>query len=76
MSRYRPRSALLRGLRRHHMLHHLRNEGAWLSFSIPAVDALFGTLPARASDVPLTPMARRNAAAGGGGGGGGGGDEE
>jgi hypothetical protein len=48
----------LRAVRRHHMLHHMRNEDYWLSFSAPAVDALFGTLPARGSSVPLTAMAR------------------
>lgn len=45
------------------MLHHLRNEGHWLSFCLPSVDGLFGTLPDRPSDVPMTPMARGNAAA-------------
>lgn len=49
----------LRSVRRHHMLHHMRNEDYWLSFSAPAVDKLFGTLPAGGTSVPLTDMARR-----------------
>ena len=48
----------LRAVRRHHMLHHCRNEDYWLSFSLPAVDGLFGTLPRSASAVPLSDMAR------------------
>jgi sterol desaturase/sphingolipid hydroxylase (fatty acid hydroxylase superfamily) len=44
---------------RHHMLHHCRNEDYWLSFTAPAVDAWFGTLPASPSSVPLTTMARK-----------------
>eukprot|EP00878_Enallax_costatus_P011159 GHUV01011653.1.p2 GENE.GHUV01011653.1~~GHUV01011653.1.p2 ORF type:complete len:138 (-),score=33.39 GHUV01011653.1:936-1349(-) len=49
----------LRSVRRHHMLHHMRNEDYWLSFSAPSVDKLFGTLPATGSSVPLTEMARK-----------------
>jgi hypothetical protein len=30
------RGKWLREVRRHHMLHHMRNEGFWLSFSAPA----------------------------------------
>lgn len=41
------------------MLHHCRNEDYWLSFTAPAVDAWFGTLPSSASSVPLTAMARK-----------------
>lgn len=52
------RGKWLRDVRRHHMLHHMRNEHYWLSFSAPPVDALFGTLPARSSSVPITDMAR------------------
>jgi hypothetical protein len=41
------------------MLHHCRNEDYWLSFTAPAVDAWFGTLPVSPSSVPLTAMARK-----------------
>lgn len=41
------------------MLHHCRNEEYWLSFTLPAVDAWFGTLPAAPGSVPLTAMARK-----------------
>jgi sterol desaturase/sphingolipid hydroxylase (fatty acid hydroxylase superfamily) len=51
--------ALMFCLPRHHMLHHYRNEDYWLSFTAPAVDAWFGTLPSSASSVPLTAMARK-----------------
>lgn len=58
----------LRAVRRHHMLHHCRNEGYWLSFSLPAVDGLFGTLPGAAAAVPLSDLARRAHGANAGGG--------
>jgi sterol desaturase/sphingolipid hydroxylase (fatty acid hydroxylase superfamily) len=54
-----PGNTFLRAIRRHHMLHHCRNEEYWLSFILPAVDGLFGTLPQRGAAVPLTPMARK-----------------
>uniref|UniRef100_A0A383WJJ5 Fatty acid hydroxylase domain-containing protein n=1 Tax=Tetradesmus obliquus TaxID=3088 RepID=A0A383WJJ5_TETOB len=54
-----PPQGWLRSVRRHHMLHHCRNEDYWLSFTAPAVDAWFGTLPSSASSVPLTAMARK-----------------
>ena len=41
------------------MLHHMRNEDYWLSFSAPSVDGLFGTLPSRGTSVPLTDMAKK-----------------
>lgn len=52
------RGKWLREVRRHHMLHHMRNENYWLSFSAPQVDALFGTLPPSSSSVPITDMAK------------------
>lgn len=66
----------LRSVRRHHILHHCRSEGHWLAFTVPQVDALFGTLPDTGKRLPaMTPMARRAAESwrrdGGGGGGGG-----
>ncbi|KAF8072613.1 hypothetical protein HT031_000273 [Scenedesmus sp. PABB004] len=69
-TRWLPRSAYLRAVRRHHQLHHLRNEDYWLSFTLPAVDRLFGTLPARGSAVPLSDAARAAHGAAGGGRGG------
>jgi hypothetical protein len=69
----------LRSVRRHHLLHHCRSEEHWLSFTVPGVDALFGTLPAprgssKGGEWPdMTPMARsaaRSWRAGGGGDGG------
>jgi hypothetical protein len=60
-----PSATWLRAIRRHHMLHHCRNEEFWLSFTLPAVDQLFGTLPARGSSIPLTPLARRSSKGGG-----------
>ncbi len=58
--RYVPNSRYWRALRRHHAAHHLRNEAYWLSFSIPQVDALMGTLPGRGQAPPLSDMARAN----------------
>ena len=55
---YVPKSRLGRLVRQNHMMHHLRNEGYWLAFTVPLVDKLFGTAPA-ASSVPVTVMARR-----------------
>ena len=59
----------LRAVRRHHILHHCRSERHWLAFTVPQVDALFGTLPGNAAGEdhggvglpPMTPMARRAA---------------
>ena len=42
--------------------HHCRSEEHWLAFCIPAVDAVFGTLPASAASVPVTPLAARQKA--------------
>lgn len=39
--------------------HHCRSEEYWLAFCIPAVDAVFGTLPVSAASVPVTPLAAR-----------------
>ena len=40
-----PRQSMWRKLKDHHMQHHLLDNRYWLSFSIPAVDSLFGTRP-------------------------------
>eukprot|EP00877_Chromochloris_zofingiensis_P009605 jgi/Chrzof1/4899/Cz15g03180.t1 len=58
-TRWVPDSKWYKAVRRHHMLHHCRNEDYWLSFSIPAVDQLFGTRPSTGSSVPITTMARQ-----------------
>ncbi len=54
---YRPRSAYVRRVRAHHSLHHFKNERYWHSFTVPALDRLFGTGP-RPSEVPLSPTCR------------------
>jgi hypothetical protein len=58
-------ASYLRAVRRHHILHHCRSEEHWLAFTVPQVDALFGTLPGGEGKglPPITPMARRAAAA-------------
>jgi hypothetical protein len=54
----------LRAVRRHHILHHCRSERHWLAFTVPQVDALFGTRPGGEERLPaMTPMARRAAEA-------------
>jgi len=57
----RVRAAAARAERRRPGLHrhHCRSEEHWLSFCVPAVDAVFGTLPASAAAVPITPLAAR-----------------
>lgn len=40
-----PKSGYAKKVRRNHRLHHYRNEGYWLAFTVPAVDAFFGTDP-------------------------------
>ncbi|KAK9845877.1 hypothetical protein WJX81_004879 [Elliptochloris bilobata] len=52
-------SCWAKAVRRHHMLHHCRSEEYWLAFCVPAVDAIFNTLPASASAVSVTPLAAR-----------------
>eukprot|EP00752_Nemacystus_decipiens_P011933 g10583.t1 len=47
-----PRSQLGKELKRHHTLHHLKDERCWLAFTAPPIDKLFGTLP------PSTPKER------------------
>jgi hypothetical protein len=42
---YIPRTAYVRGIRRHHQLHHFKNEHYWHAFTVPAIDRLFGTGP-------------------------------
>ncbi len=56
-SRIKPRSAFAQKLFQNHRLHHFRNEHYWYSFTVPQVDAMFGTAP-DATDVPRTPTCR------------------
>ncbi len=42
---YKPQSAWFTRVRRNHMLHHFKNEHYWHAFTVPHVDALFGTDP-------------------------------
>lgn len=52
---YVPRSAYFRRIRRNHLRHHFKNEAYWYSFTVPHVDAWFGTDPA---DAPPSETAR------------------
>ncbi|CAN0028247.1 unnamed protein product [Laminaria digitata] len=47
-----PRSRFGKELKRHHTLHHLKDETCWLAFTVPAIDGLLGTLPAPAGGRP------------------------
>lgn len=58
----RPRTRVLRDLKRHHRLHHFRNERYWLGITGTAGDRLLRTRPHR-GDVPLSPTARTLAGA-------------
>ena len=42
---YRPRLRYFRDVRRHHQMHHFKNEHYWHGFTVPYVDQLFGTSP-------------------------------
>lgn len=42
---YVPRTAYVRRIRRHHQLHHFKNEHYWHAFTVPAIDGLMGTGP-------------------------------
>lgn len=79
MPRVVPRSQLGKELKRHHTLHHLKDESCWLAFTAPPIDKLFGTLPPPKERDSSTAAAASASAAGvrsdGGGGGGGGGGE-
>jgi sterol desaturase/sphingolipid hydroxylase (fatty acid hydroxylase superfamily) len=55
---YRPRSAPYRAIRRHHRLHHYKNERYWFTVtSTNTADRLLGTQPA-SNEVPTSPTAR------------------
>ena len=54
---YTPRSAVLRRLKRQHLLHHLHNERGNFGITSSLVDHLAGTYYPRASDVPRSPTA-------------------
>lgn len=56
-SRIKPKSAFAQKLFQNHRLHHFRNEHYWYSFTVPQVDAMFGTAP-DATEVPRTPTCR------------------
>ena len=56
-TRYLPTSRLGKRIRMHHLLHHTRSEAHWLAFTVPQVDALFGTNPQPAS-VRMSEMAK------------------
>lgn len=45
LNRVVPRSQFGKDLKRHHTLHHLKDESCWLAFTAPPIDKLFGTLP-------------------------------
>lgn len=57
-TRYRCTSRYYARLARNHRRHHYRNEHYWLGVTTNSGDRLLRTLPARASDVPLSPTAR------------------
>lgn len=55
---YRPRSRLVRAVRRNHRLHHYKNEHYWFTVTTSGTaDRLFGTCP-DPSAVPTSPTAR------------------
>ncbi len=54
---YRPRARWMRRLRRHHVLHHFKNEHYWMGVTRVEGDRWFGTA-ARAEDVPTSPTCR------------------
>lgn len=76
-----PRTRFGKDLKRHHTLHHLKDETCWLAFTAPPIDTLLGTVPPqkeRGSPSPVADARARSsagavdvAASGGGGGGGG-----
>ncbi|CAM9274340.1 unnamed protein product [Chrysoparadoxa australica] len=44
-TRVQPRTAIGRAWKRHHTLHHLKDDRFWLAFIFPWVDNLMGTVP-------------------------------
>ena len=48
-----PWSAYLKSVRRHHTLHHFKNERYWHGFTVPLVDVAFGTAPDH-TQVPIS----------------------
>jgi hypothetical protein len=53
-----PRTAWMRAVRRHHSLHHFRNEHYWHAFTVPWLDRWLGTAPADPSETPRSPTVR------------------
>lgn len=56
-SSYRPKSRLVRAIRRAHRLHHFKNEQYWFGVMSPAADMVLGTFPSPAA-VSVSPTAR------------------
>ena len=54
---YHPRTRLGRLMKRHHLLHHFKNERFWFGVTNPVVDKLLGTWKRRA-DVEKSETAR------------------
>ncbi|CAN0325695.1 unnamed protein product [Discosporangium mesarthrocarpum] len=40
-----PGTGLGRAVKRHHTLHHLKDERCWFAFTIPPIDTILGTIP-------------------------------
>jgi fatty acid hydroxylase family protein len=53
-----PRSAYVRAIRRHHALHHFRNEHYWHAFTVPWLDRWLGTAPETEGDAPRSDTVR------------------
>jgi 4-hydroxysphinganine ceramide fatty acyl 2-hydroxylase len=54
---YRPRTRWGRTMKRHHLLHHFKNERYWFGVTHPLMDLVFGTWKRR-DDVPKSETAR------------------
>ena len=54
---HRPKTALMRRIRRNHRWHHYKNERYWFAFTVPRIDTLLRTDP-DPKDVELSPTAR------------------
>lgn len=52
-----PRSRLGKELKRHHTLHHLKDDACWLAFTAPQIDYLLGTIPGAPEMKPADPVA-------------------
>ncbi|CAM9754519.1 unnamed protein product [Choristocarpus tenellus] len=45
-----PQSKLWKALKRHHTLHHLKDDSCWLAFTVPPLDTILGTVPGAGGD--------------------------